>query len=137
MEQIGYLLLTKAAVCGPAGVRIVRLLVDTGSAYTIMPLEVLESIGCSPALSAERVRIITGSGYLIAPRVQVSWFQCLGRKDDRMEVVAHTLPIGSVVDGLLGMDFLGPSGAKILLAERAIELPSRSDRAKGAFGESA
>jgi hypothetical protein len=53
LEQIGYLLLTKAAVCGPAGVRIVRLLVD----------------------------------------------------------------------GLLGMDFLRPSGAKILLAERAIELP--------------
>lgn len=123
LEQIGHLLLTKAAVSGPDGVRVVRLLVDTGSAYTILPVELLESIGCSPAGSAEHLRIITGSGYLMAPKVRVSWFQCLGRKEDRMVVVAHTLPIGSLVDGLLGMDFLGPLGGKILLAERAIELP--------------
>jgi len=101
---------------------VVRLLVDTGSAYTILPVEVLESIGCSPAVSIEHVRIITGSGYLIAPKVRLSWFHCLGQKVDRMTVVAHTLPIGSLVDGLLGMDFLGPLGAKILIAERAIEV---------------
>jgi hypothetical protein len=40
-----------------------------------------------------------------------------------MAVVAHTLPIGSVVDGLLGMDFLAPLGAKLLITEGAIEIP--------------
>ena len=40
-----------------------------------------------------------------------------------MAVVAHTLPFGSLVDGLLGMDFLGAVRAKILIAEGIIELP--------------
>ncbi len=74
LERVGSLLLTKAAVSGPAGVNVIRLLVDTGSVYTILPVEVLETVGCSPAVSVEHVRIITGSGYLIAPKVQVSWF---------------------------------------------------------------
>ena len=71
LQRVGRLLVTKAAVSGPAGVHVVRLLVDTGSVYTILPVEVLESIGCSPASSHEHVRIITGSGYLIVPKVQV------------------------------------------------------------------
>jgi len=40
-----------------------------------------------------------------------------------MAIVAHTLPIGSIVDGLLGMDFLEPLGAKLLVTERVIEIP--------------
>lgn len=40
-----------------------------------------------------------------------------------MAVVAHTLPFGSLVDGLLGMDFLRPLSAKLLIAEGAIEIP--------------
>jgi len=83
-------LLTKAAVSGPAEVRVLRLLIDTGSVYTIMPVEVLESIGCRPLVHAERMRLITGSGYLIVPKVQVLWFQGLGQKMDHMDVVAHT-----------------------------------------------
>jgi hypothetical protein len=87
------------------------------------PLEVLESVGCSPAVSTDHVRLITGSGYLIVPRVQTSWFQCLGQKIDQMAAVAHTLPFGSLVDGLLGMDFLRSLHAGILIAEGVIELP--------------
>ena len=123
LQRLGRLLLTKAAVSGPAGVHVVRLLVDTGSVYTILPVEVLESVGCSPASSREHVRLITGSGYLIVSKVQVGWLQCLGQKVDRMAVVAHTLPIGSVVDGLLGMDFLAPLGAKLIITEGVIEIP--------------
>src|SRR5215475_12433468 len=114
LERVGSLLLTKAAVSGSAGVKVVRLLVDTGLVSTILPVEVLESSGCSPAASTKHVRLITGSGYLIAPQVQVSWLQCLGKKIDQMLVVAHTLPFGSLVDGLLGMDFLRPLGTKLL-----------------------
>jgi predicted aspartyl protease len=121
--RVGNLLLTKAAVAGPSGVKVVKLLVDTGSVYTILPVEVLESVGCSPAVSTDHVRLITGSGYLIVPRVQTSWLQCLGQKFDRMAVVAHTLPFGSFVDGLLGMDFLKPLQTRILIAEGVIELP--------------
>src|SRR5262245_15729747 len=66
LERVGSLLLTKAAVSGPAGVKVIRLLIDTGSVYTVLPVEVLESIGCSPAVSPDHVRLVTGSGYIIA-----------------------------------------------------------------------
>ena len=100
-----------------------KLLVDTGSVYTILPVEVLESVGCSPAVSTDHVRLITGSGYLIVPRVRTSWLQCLGQKVDQMAVVAHTLPFGSLVNGLLGTDFLRLLHARILITEGVIELP--------------
>jgi len=115
--------LTKAAVAGPSRVKVVRLLVDTGSVYAILAVKVLESVGCSPAVSADYIRLITESGYLIVPRVQTSWLQCLGQKVDQMMVVAHTVPFGSPVDGLWGMDFLRPLQARILIAEGVIELP--------------
>src|SRR5712691_7173647 len=121
LQRLGRLLLTKAAVSGPAGVHVVRLLVDTGSVYTILPVEVLESVGCSPASSREHVRLITGSGYLIVPKVQVGWLQCLGQKVDRMAVVAHTLPIGSVVDGLMGRNLIARISAKFIIPEGVSE----------------
>jgi predicted aspartyl protease len=69
------------------------------------------------------VRLVTGSGYIIAAQVQVAWLQCLGRKVDQMVVVAHTLPFGSLTDGLLGMDFLRRVSARILLPEGVIDIP--------------
>src|SRR5919106_865131 len=123
LEGVGHLLVTKAAVSGPAGVKVVRVLVDTGSVYTVLSVEVLESVGCSPALSNEHVRIITGSGYLIAPKVQITWFQCVGQKIDRMNVIAHTLPMGSLVDGLLGMDFLASVRVTLRIAEGVADIP--------------
>ncbi|ETW99655.1 MAG: hypothetical protein ETSY2_40470 [Candidatus Entotheonella gemina] len=122
LELAGNLLLTKAAVAGPTGVKVVKLLVDTGSSYTILPVEVLESVACSPAESRERVRVVTGSGHLVLPKVSLAWLQCLGRKLDQMVVVAYTLPVGSFADGLLGMDFLRAVNARILITEGIIEL---------------
>ncbi|HXG18432.1 MAG TPA: hypothetical protein VNN62_05095 [Methylomirabilota bacterium] len=40
-----------------------------------------------------------------------------------MPVVAHTLPFGILVDGLLGMDFLRPLNARLLMTEGILELP--------------
>ena len=62
-------------------------------------------------------------GYIIAAQVQVVWLQCLGRKVDQMVVVAHTLPFGSLADGLLSIDFLRHVNARILLPEGVIDIP--------------
>jgi hypothetical protein len=87
-------------------------------------MEVLEVVGCSPVISVEHVRIITGSGYLIAPKVRVIWFQCLGQRNEQMAVVAHTLPIGSFVDGLRRMDFLRPLRARLFITDGVIAIPA-------------
>ena len=68
--------------------------------------EILESIGCSPGLAKERKRIATASGYEMLPVVWIQQFSCLGQCIEDGYVLAHTLPFGTYVDGLLGMDFM-------------------------------
>ncbi|GAI47789.1 unnamed protein product [marine sediment metagenome] len=106
LQRIGKLLILRAAIFGKEGIRVTKLLVDTGSTYTILPNEVLYSVGLDPSISKERVRLVMGNGYLIAPRLEVQRFSCLGHTAENFKVVAHTLPPESFVDGLLGMDFL-------------------------------
>lgn len=122
VTRTGSLLLARAAVTGPAGTKVLNLLVDTGSTYTILPVEVLESIGLSPAESQEHERIATGSGYIIAPKVTVRSLSTLGKELRRTVVIAHTLPFGGPIDGLLGMDVLCRLKAKITTAKGMIEV---------------
>lgn len=92
---------------GPQGSAYPKLLLDTGSAYTILSQEILHSIGCSPTTPKRIQRIITGSGYEVVPVVSVHRFHCFGKDIENFDLLAHTLPLGVYVDGLLGMDFLG------------------------------
>jgi len=126
LANAGTLLITKAAIAGPDGIKILNLLVDTGSSYTIIPVEALESCGCSPAEVKKHLRIVTGSGFVVAPVVQLNWFSTLGIKIDNFNVVAHTLPFSGPIDGLLGMDLLGKIKARIDLENSLIEIPQIS-----------
>jgi len=123
LADSGTLLITKAAIAGPEGIKILSLLVDTGSSYTIIPVEALESCGCSPAEAKKHLRIVTGSGFVVAPVVQLNWFSTLGVKVDNFSVVAHTLPFSGPIDGLLGMDFLRKVKARIDLENSLVEIP--------------
>ena len=122
LTRAGSLFVARAAVKGPAGAKIIKLLVDTGSTYTILPVEVLESVGLSPAESEEHERIATGSGYIIAPKVTVHSLSTLGKEFRRIAVIAHTLPFGAPIDGLLGMDILSRVKARIAVAKGIIEV---------------
>jgi predicted aspartyl protease len=107
LEKHGSLLMVRTRVVGPENLAYPKLLLDTGSAYTILSKEILYSIGCDPAYAKRTQRIITGSGYEIVPVVSVKKFNCFGKDVESFEMLAHTLPFGVYVDGLLGMDFLG------------------------------
>ncbi|MBI5181541.1 MAG: clan AA aspartic protease [Nitrospirae bacterium] len=106
LERHGHLLMLKSFIEGAEGKAYPKLLLDTGSAYTIISQEILENVGCSPATAVKRQRIITGSGYEIVPIVCLKRFHCFGKIIDNFQVLAHTLPFGTYVDGLLGMDFM-------------------------------
>jgi len=114
-DKKGSLLLIRVFIEGASGRAYPKLLIDTGSAYTLISQEILESVGCSPAAAKRKQRIITGSGYEIVPVVSVNKFHCLGILLENIEVLAHTLPFGAYVDGLLGMDFLGKFEVEIKL----------------------
>lgn len=50
LESYGQLLIARAAIGGKDGVRVIKLLVDTGSSYNILPFDVLEAIGAQLVL---------------------------------------------------------------------------------------
>ncbi|OQY59755.1 MAG: hypothetical protein B6245_05070 [Desulfobacteraceae bacterium 4572_88] len=102
----GKLMAARAYVRGIEKEYFPRLLIDTGSTYTIIAQEILETIGCSPARSCQREYVATANGYMIIPAVQIKRFSCLGQYWDDMLVLAHTFPSSTYIDGLLGMDFL-------------------------------
>lgn len=105
--------MTTAAVKGNNGVANVKLLVDTGSTFTILPREHLVTLGLDLGAQEVFVRILTGSGYIIAPQIRVEWFSCCGFLLKAFPIVAHTLPTGMSQIGLLGMDFLQAAKARI------------------------
>lgn len=107
LEHIGQLLMTRAAVHGPKGTNVIRLLLDTGSSYTILPVEVLKAIGCDPIAGREDyARLVTGNGIVLPPRVSVEWLHVLGHQIEEWKIIAHTIPFSEFFDGLLGMDVL-------------------------------
>jgi predicted aspartyl protease len=124
LEKIGRLLFTKGAVKGEEGVFHFKLLVDTGSTYTILPWEYLSTAGVISLPSVGRAQIITASGTIFAPKVKVGWFSCLGLSYKSFPVVAHTLPLDLSEFGILGMDFLRKAQAKIDVPKSRIHIQS-------------
>ena len=100
------LLFTRAALKHQNRIRVVDLLIDSGSTYTIVSWELLLSLNLDPASSSTRRPIMTANGLLVLPEVEVDELHSLGRFVERFPVLAHTIPLGSQVDGLLGMNFL-------------------------------
>lgn len=100
------LLFTRAALKHRNRIRIVNLLIDSGSTYTVLSWEVLLSLRLDPAKSLARRSVMTANGLLVLPEVEVDEFHSLGQTVERFPVLVHTIPLGSQVDGLLGMHFL-------------------------------
>ncbi len=112
-HKIGKLLIVRAYIKGNGAEHHPRMLIDTGSTYTIIAQEILEAIGCSPTTPIHKERITTANGYIIIPAVRVQQFYCLGEYHENMAILAHTFPAGAYIDGLLGMDFLSEHSFEI------------------------
>jgi predicted aspartyl protease len=107
LQRYGNLLCLKASVRGSSGdPRVVRLLVDTGSSYTVVPVQVLLDIGYSPDEPNQTVNIMAAGGILRSPVIAVLEFNCLGQTATDFPVVAMNVPFNPVFNGILGMDFM-------------------------------
>ncbi|WP_019499377.1 TIGR02281 family clan AA aspartic protease [Pseudanabaena sp. PCC 6802] len=123
LQRYGNLFWLKAVVMGESrDPRVVRLLVDTGSSYTVMPPKVLMEIGCDVSAPNRRVAIMAAGGMMQPPVVNVPFFNCLGQQVENFSVLALNLPFNPLVNGLLGMDFLKHCGATIQIRESKIIL---------------
>lgn len=120
--RYGRLLLCNALVAGARSTHDAVLLVDTGSNHTVLSVEALEKIGCSPTASRDHIRIMTANGFVILPRVRVDALTIFERTLDGTELVAHDLPFSGPIDGLLGMDVLVTLRARIDIGAAEIEI---------------
>lgn len=72
---------------------------------TMVPPQLLESVGYDLSMVTVRGRITTGSGVETPPRLMVGGVRALGEQRDNLVVIAHALPPSAGVDGVLGLDF--------------------------------
>ncbi|MDJ0687199.1 MAG: retropepsin-like aspartic protease [Xenococcaceae cyanobacterium MO_188.B32] len=104
---------------------LVKLLIDTGASYTVLPRKILQRIGCNLNQPLGNKKIVTANGVIVVPIVAVPSFNCLGVKQENYPVVALDLPANSFTEGLLGMDFLCEVKAVIDVARGEIRRESQ------------
>lgn len=100
------LIVVRTLVDGPRASTAVSLALDTGAIATMLSSAVLQSLGCDPGASEDRVRVTTASGVEYVPRVLVRRIAALGQQKSDFPVLSHTLPPSASVDGVIGLDFL-------------------------------
>jgi len=84
----------------------VKMALDTGATYVLIPWDIAETLGYDPAYSKQKVDITTASGTEKAPLITVSRISVLGKEARDVPCIVHDLPETSRVDGLLGLSFL-------------------------------
>jgi predicted aspartyl protease len=100
------IILIKSKIYGPRADAIVNLALDTGATWTLISWESAVLVGYDPASIQERTAITTGSGIEYCPKLSLLRVEALGKSVRSLEVLCHTLPPTSRVDGLLGLNFL-------------------------------
>lgn len=86
--------------------KVTRMVVDSGASFTVISYEVASVLGIHPEKSSQREEIITASGVIDAPVIEIPLFGALGIEVQNLKVLCHDLPRQSRVEGLLGVDFL-------------------------------
>jgi len=102
------LIIVKGRLRGPLDPdgRLLRLVLDTGAAETIIVPDVLDELGYNPrqgeAITVMRSAVGQEHGYMI----KVERFECLGHQMRDFLVNAQDLPQGWHIEGLVGLSFL-------------------------------
>ena len=99
-------ILVEADVTGPSQTMVLKLALDTGATTSLIDASTLRYLGLDPDQSTRHVQMTTGSGVEVVPVVVLTRFSALGQHRFGFPVLAHTLPKGSALDGLIGLDFL-------------------------------
>jgi len=86
--------------------RIIRMALDTGATFLMLPWDIAAILGYDVAQIQERLSITTASGVEIVPLLTLERVRVLGQEIRRVKAICHNLPAQSAVDGLLGLSFL-------------------------------
>jgi len=102
-------------------VEITDILIDTGSASTILSADIVDTIGITP-LPEDTLHIIRGVGgsEFVLSRC-IDYLQVGDRRLNNFEIEVGGMDYGFEMNGILGMDFLSQTGAIINLKDMRIE----------------
>ena len=100
------IVLRRVRLCGPAGIREIDVILDTGAAYTVVAWDVAKDIGYDPAISKQRMLIVTANGVIEAPLVTVESVEMADLRAEAVDVICHDIPEIAGIEGLLGLSFL-------------------------------
>lgn len=101
----GGLIIVSARLRGPSGQTVARLALDTGATMTTISWAAAILLGCEPGATPERAQVTTGSGVEFVPKLVIDSIEALGQEHRHLQVLCHTLPPSTTVDGVLGLDF--------------------------------
>lgn len=102
--------------------RVVRMALDTGATYLMLPLHVMETLGYAPGKARKKISITTASGSRIAPLLVLDKVKVLGKTVAKVPAICHDLPAQCPVDGLLGLSFLKWFDIDLHFRRRKLEL---------------
>jgi clan AA aspartic protease (TIGR02281 family) len=100
------IILRRVEIHGPAGVREIDVILDTGAVYTVIAWDVAMDIGYDPAISRRRTPIVTANGVIEAPLITVERIRWGELEVEAVDVVCHDIPELAGIEGLLGISFL-------------------------------
>jgi clan AA aspartic protease (TIGR02281 family) len=100
------IILRRVEIHGPAGVREIDVILDTGAVYTVIAWDVAIDIGYDPAISRRRTPIVTANGVIEAPLITVERIRWGELEAEAVDVVCHDIPELAGIEGLLGISFL-------------------------------
>ena len=103
--------------------RDILVALDTGASTTIIPTEVATDLGYN--LSNPNEQMMTANGIVLAKRITVRKLTAIGETVENIDVVCHDLPEGSIIEGLLGLNFLRHFDVNISFSTGTIELRPR------------
>ena len=103
--------------------RNVFVVLDTGASTTMIPTQVAADLGYD--ISNPNQQIVTASGIVLAKRITVRKLTAIGETVENIDVVCHDLPQGSIIEGLLGLNFLRHFDVNISFSTGTIELHPR------------
>ena len=106
-----------------ATIELQSVLLDTGSATTVLSVDQIAPIGIVPE-AADVLNVVRGVGgtETVFAR-QVDYVQVGSQRLEQFEIEVGALDYGFEINGILGMDFLTKTGALINLRTLEIEFP--------------
>jgi clan AA aspartic protease (TIGR02281 family) len=116
------IIVLEAEIKGKSGTDSIKMALDTGATYVMIPWEFAEILGYAPEVSRKRIPMITASGIEKAPVITLDSITVLGKKAEDVPAVVHDLPQRSYVDGLLGLSYLRNFDTQLYFKKGILEI---------------